>query len=79
MKTLLLILIKLYQKVVSPHFLPRCRFYPTCSAYAYEAVLVHGFFLGSFLSISRILRCHPWSKGGVDTVPEKDFYKKNLW
>ena len=79
MAKLLLLLIKFYQRMVSPHFLPRCRFYPSCSAYAYEAVSVHGFFVGTFLSVSRILRCNPWSKGGVDAVPVKHFYKQGLW
>ncbi|MCL2168635.1 MAG: membrane protein insertion efficiency factor YidD [Defluviitaleaceae bacterium] len=73
MAKILLLLIKFYQKCISPHFLPRCRYYPTCSSYAYEAVQSHGFFEGSFLAFCRILRCNPFSKGGVDMVPVKDF------
>jgi len=79
MAKILLLLIRAYQKLVSPHFLPRCRYYPTCSAYAYEAVSVHGFFVGLFLAVTRIFRCHPWSKGGLDPVPPKHFYKQGLW
>lgn len=79
MAKIFLLIIRFYQKAVSPHFLPRCRYYPSCSAYAYEAISVHGFLLGGFLATSRILRCNPWSKGGLDLVPKKDFYKNSLW
>jgi len=73
-----LLLIRGYQRIVSPHFAPRCRFNPTCSAYAFEAVKIHGFLIGSILAIYRLLRCNPWSEGGVDFVPEKGFHKQ-LW
>jgi len=73
-----LILIRGYQRIVSPHFLPRCKYYPTCSAYAYEAVRVHGFFTGGILATLRLLRCNPFAKGGIDFVPEKGFIK-HLW
>ena len=60
-------LLKLYQKMnVSP---PRCRFYPTCSNYADEAFKRHGFFLGGFLSVKRILKCNQFFHGGYDPVP----------
>lgn len=50
-------------------FPQRCRFYPTCSAYGLEALRVHGFWRGSWLTVRRIGRCHPWNDGGVDHVP----------
>ncbi|MBR5923397.1 MAG: membrane protein insertion efficiency factor YidD [Clostridia bacterium] len=64
-------IIKLYRKVISPLKLPCCRFTPTCSQYALEAIKVHGAFKGSALAVWRILRCNPFSKGGYDPVPEK--------
>lgn len=70
MKKLALFLIKCY-KVVSSGLPPRCRFYPTCSTYAYQAIEIHGVFKGSFLTAKRLLRCHPFCKGGIDPVPEK--------
>jgi len=68
---LLLFVIIFYQKAISPHFGPRCRYYPTCSAYALEAIKTHGALKGSFFAGMRILRCNPFSKGGVDFVPPK--------
>ncbi|MDX8414538.1 MAG: membrane protein insertion efficiency factor YidD [Mariprofundales bacterium] len=66
----LLLLITLYRYVVSPLFAPRCRFYPTCSCYAVEAITAHGAWYGVWLSVRRLLRCHPWSQAsGVDMVP----------
>jgi len=68
-KWILIIIIRGYQKILSP-FLPRtCRFYPTCSAYYIEALKKYGFFKGSYIGIKRILRCHPWNDGGYDPVP----------
>ncbi len=69
MKIILILPIKFYRKFISPLFPQTCRFYPTCSAYALEAVEKHGFFKGGFLSIKRILKCHPFHKGGIDLVP----------
>lgn len=66
-------LIKVYQKLISPLLPKSCKYYPTCSNYALEAYRKHGFIKGSILSFWRILRCNPWSKGGVDKVPE-EFY-----
>jgi putative membrane protein insertion efficiency factor len=64
-------LVKFYQKVVSPWFPPCCRFQPTCSAYTKEALQEHGPIKGLFLAFMRILRCHPFCKGGYDPVPSK--------
>ncbi|MBE0008496.1 MULTISPECIES: membrane protein insertion efficiency factor YidD [unclassified Arthrobacter] len=62
-------LLKLYRTVISPLYGPVCRFFPSCSAYALEAVTVHGALKGSGLAMRRICRCHPWNDGGVDHVP----------
>lgn len=70
MKTLLLLLIRFYQNAVSPWFPARCRFRPTCSAYAYEAVRKYGALKGGWLALRRLLRCHPFYKGNFfDPVP----------
>ncbi|MBC8198538.1 MAG: membrane protein insertion efficiency factor YidD [Desulfobacterales bacterium] len=61
--------IRAYQYVLSPVLSPSCRFYPTCSEYAYQAVLRYGPLKGSFLALKRILRCHPFNPGGVDHIP----------
>ena len=71
MKPILLFLIKLYQWCLSPFLGPRCRFYPSCSAYAAEAIATHGPVRGTWLAIRRITKCHPWHPGGVDPVPPK--------
>ena len=63
-------IIKVYQNLISPHTAQSCRFQPTCSNYALQALKKHGLFKGSFLSFKRIIKCHPWSKGGIDSVPE---------
>jgi uncharacterized protein len=76
MKTMLILLsmpfialIKLYQWILSPLLGPKCRFTPTCSDYAIEALKKHGFFKGAWLAIRRISRCHPWGGHGYDPVP----------
>ncbi|WP_246164800.1 membrane protein insertion efficiency factor YidD [Litorivicinus lipolyticus] len=61
-----------YQLVISPLIGPRCRYLPTCSQYALEAVQIHGILHGVRLSLRRILRCHPGCPGGYDPVPSKD-------
>lgn len=71
MKDFLIKLIKFYQKRISPLFRPKCRFYPTCSQYALEAITVHGAFKGSILAIRRLMRCNILFPGGVDPVPPK--------
>ncbi len=58
-----------YRYVISPVLPKACRYYPTCSAYAVEAVMLHGIFRGSWLAVRRLARCHPWGGGGVDLVP----------
>ena len=70
MKKVFLLLIRFYQNAVSPWFPARCRFRPTCSAYAYEAVSKYGAFKGGWLALRRLLRCHPFYKGDIyDPVP----------
>ncbi|MDR1006886.1 MAG: membrane protein insertion efficiency factor YidD [Bacteroidales bacterium] len=64
-----LLLIRFYQAAISPHLPSACRFTPTCSQYAIEAIRKHGAFKGGLLSLRRILRCHPWGKSGYDPVP----------
>ncbi|GMO56354.1 MAG: membrane protein insertion efficiency factor YidD [Termitinemataceae bacterium] len=65
----LLLLIKLYQMAISPSIPRCCRFYPSCSAYMYEAVQRFGVFYGLYLGLRRLLRCHPLHSGGYDPVP----------
>ena len=70
MKTVYLKLIRFYQRHISPAFPARCRYSPTCSAYAYEAIQKYGAFKGGFLALRRLLRCHPFSKRDYfDPVP----------
>ncbi len=71
MRRLFLLLIRFYQRWVSPLKGPTCRFHPTCSHYAYEAIARHGVLAGGWLATRRILRCHPFHPGGYDPVPEK--------
>ena len=66
---LLLLPIRFYRAYISPLKPPSCRFTPTCSRYAMEAILKHGPFKGLYLSVRRILRCHPWGGHGYDPVP----------
>ena len=69
MRTLFQGLIRLYQLIISPHLGPRCRFHPSCSHYAHQALEQHGAWRGSWLALRRIGRCHPWNPGGLDPVP----------
>jgi hypothetical protein len=70
MRFLLLALIRLYRVTLSPLLGPRCRFLPTCSEYAQEAIARHGAIRGSWFTVRRLLRCHPWHPGGHDPVPK---------
>lgn len=69
MRRLAVAAVRFYQYAISPYLPPSCRFYPTCSAYAVEALERHGFLRGSLLALRRILRCHPFNPGGYDPVP----------
>ena len=68
MKKVFLIMIKIYRKYISPLKRPCCLYYPTCSQYAIDAIQKYGAFKGGFMSIKRILRCHPFHEGGYDPV-----------
>ncbi len=68
MKKLLLLLINIYKKGISPYTRPKCKYYPTCSEYASQAIEKHGAFKGLGKSLWRLLRCNPFSKGGYDPV-----------
>jgi putative membrane protein insertion efficiency factor len=69
-------MINAYRKFLSPLKKPCCRFYPTCSSYAYEAINVHGVFKGTAMAAWRILRCNPFNKGGYDPVKPKIIKEK---
>ncbi len=71
-----IMLVRFYQVAISPYTPSSCRYSPTCSYYAVEALKKHGLFYGGLLSIKRIFSCHPWSKGGYDPVPEKKSLKQ---
>ncbi len=71
MKAFLLRLLRFYQRNISPYKPPRCRYYPTCSNYAVEAIETRGAFVGGLLAVWRLLRCNMFSPGGYDPVPHK--------
>ena len=71
MRYIALGLIKFYQKCISPLFPAKCKYYPTCSNYAFGAFRRFGLFRGFLLALWRILRCNPWSMGGIDPVPDR--------
>ncbi|ACJ32782.1 MULTISPECIES: membrane protein insertion efficiency factor YidD [Anoxybacillus] len=72
MKHIFILLIRFYQRFISPLKPPTCRFYPTCSHYGLEAIRRFGALKGGYLTIKRILKCHPFHPGGFDPVPEKE-------
>ncbi|MGZ6125257.1 MAG: membrane protein insertion efficiency factor YidD [Myxococcales bacterium] len=67
----LLALLAVYRKLISPVLPPACRYYPSCSQYAWDAVRIHGPVLGPWLALKHLLRCHPWAPGGPDPVPAR--------
>ena len=69
MTRILLVLIRVYQRFVSPYTPPSCRFYPSCSTYAVDAIARYGAWRGGYLAVRRLLRCHPFHAGGYDPVP----------
>ena len=71
MRFLVLRIIRVYQKYLSPLLGPNCRFHPTCSEYTFQAIETYGVFKGSILAIKRILRCNPWGGSGADPLPRK--------
>jgi len=71
MQRLLLALLKAYSYLISPLLGNNCRFHPSCSAYAREAIGIHGSLRGTWLALRRLLRCHPFSPGGYDPVPKR--------
>jgi putative membrane protein insertion efficiency factor len=71
MKAALEVILKVYKRLVSPFLPPACRYVPTCSEYAAEAVARHGVFRGTMLACWRLLRCNPLARGGFDPVPKK--------
>lgn len=71
MKRVMLFLLHFYRAHISPHLPPLCRYYPTCSRYAIEAIETHGALRGGLLAVWRLLRCNPLSPGGYDPVPPK--------
>lgn len=75
-KQILILLVKIYQKFLSPLFPGVCRYRPTCSQYMIEAIETHGIFKGIWLGFKRLMRCHPWGGSGYDPVPPAE-EKKN--
>ena len=73
----LVYLVGFYRRWISPVLPPSCRFYPSCSAYAIDALTVHGVLRGSWLTIRRLLRCGPWHPGGVDPVPPASSFRSD--
>ena len=69
MRALLIFFVKAYRWLISPLIGPSCRFYPSCSAYALDALEQHGALRGGWLAVRRLGRCHPWNEGGYDPVP----------
>ena len=74
---ILIALVKTYRLLLSPWLGQQCRFHPTCSQYALEALQKHGAYRGSWLSLKRLACCHPWHAGGIDPVPENHIPKKH--
>jgi len=77
-QNVLILLLKGYRRAISPLYGQVCRFFPSCSAYALEAVTVHGAVKGTWLAGRRLARCHPWNEGGVDHVPASPRFQEWL-
>ena len=69
MRRIMIFLLSCYKALISPFLGDNCRFYPSCSNYAMEAIETHGVLKGSYLAIKRLSKCHPWHEGGIDPVP----------
>jgi putative membrane protein insertion efficiency factor len=78
MKYVLIGLLKAWRLLISPLYGDVCRYYPSCSAYALRAVSVHGAVKGSWLTVRRLLRCHPWAPGGYDPVPGTPEFEEEI-
>lgn len=76
LKQMVLALLRGYKRFISPLLPPACRFQPTCSEYAADAVELHGVVRGSWLGLRRLLRCHPFSRGGIDPVPLPEHHEE---
>jgi len=76
MSRILIVALRVYQWVVSPYLGPTCRFLPSCSEYAIDALRTHGVLRGSAFAVRRVLRCHPWHPGGCDPVPDHQSDRK---
>jgi putative membrane protein insertion efficiency factor len=70
MRKFLILVLRIYRSLLSPFLGYHCRFFPSCSQYAIEAIECHGVLKGTWLALRRVLRCHPWHPGGIDPVPE---------
>jgi putative membrane protein insertion efficiency factor len=77
MKYVLIAVLRLYRKLISPIYGDVCRYYPSCSAYGLEAVQRHGSLRGSWLTANRIVHCHPWAEGGLDPVPAQFSWRRS--
>jgi uncharacterized protein len=75
LSALLVAPIRLYQRLISPAIAPRCRYYPTCSSYAVEAIRELGPIRGTILAAWRVLRCNPWSHGGIDELSDRTIFR----
>lgn len=79
MKQIAIKLIHIYRYLLSPWIGNQCRFYPTCSHYSEEAFEKHGFVKGVYLTLRRLIKCHPWHPGGIDLVPPADHNHNNSY
>lgn len=77
MRKIFMLMVRAYQKFISPLFPPSCRYYPSCSQYTLEALDKHGVVKGTIMGTGRILRCNPFTKGGVDKVPDHFTVRRN--